>query len=257
MNKVIFRQALILAVTLGGVLAMPAQATNLTDVFRVVERINKQAISSQAKIDALTDQTRQLFNEYKTVLKEIDGLKVYNQQLERQVLSQEKEMNDLSSAIDKVTVIERQITPLMLRMIDGLEQFVNLDLPFLTGEREDRLNRLREMMDRADVAVSEKFSQIMRAYQIENDYGRTLEAYTDTIEVEGSERIVDVLKFGRLSLMYQAQDGSETGMYNPETRQWQALDDSYTAGVRNGIRMARKQVSLDLMTIPVVGQGSN
>lgn len=236
-------------------LALPAQATDLTDVFRVVDRVNKQAVTSQGKIDALTEETRQLFNEYKTVLKEVDGLRVYNQQLERQVLSQEKEMGELSTAIDKVTVIERQITPLMLRMIDGLEQFVGLDVPFLLQERKDRVNRLREIMDRADVAVSEKFSQVLRAYQIENDYGRTLEAYSDTIEVNGSERIVDVLKVGRISLMYQTSDGSETGVYNTDTKAWEVLDDAYIAPVRTGIRMARKQVSQDLLTVPVIAPG--
>jgi len=165
-------------------------------------------------------------------------------------------MGELSGAIDKVTVIERQITPLMLRMIDGLEQFVGLDLPFLRDERDERVGRLREIMDRADVAVSEKFSQVLRAYQIENDYGRTLEAYSGEIEVNGTARTVDILKVGRISLMYQAGDGSETGMYNPGTKAWEVLDDSYTAPVRTGIRMARKQVSQDLLTVPVIAPGA-
>ncbi len=254
-KKPILRHATAIAMAISAAMAAPAQATNLTDVFGVVDRINKQAKTSQGKIDALTEETRQLFNEYKTVLKEIDGLRVYNQQLERQVLSQEKEMGELAGAIDKVTVIERQITPLMLRMIDGLEQFVSLDMPFLREERETRVERLREIMDRADVAVSEKFSQVLRAYQIENDYGRTLEAYPDTITVDGSERIVDVLKVGRISLMYQTSDGSETGVYDTNARSWKVLDDSYTAPVRTGIRMARKQVSQDLLTVPVIAPG--
>ena len=98
-----------------------------------------------------------MLSDYKIVLKEIEGLRVYNRQLEKQISNQEKEMAQLSSSIDEVTVIERQITPLMLRMIDGLEQFVELDVPFLLEERRDRIERLREIMDRADVAVSEKF----------------------------------------------------------------------------------------------------
>ena len=253
MKNSIVRLATSAALAVGMASVVPAQAANLDDVFRVVDRINSQAQTSQGKIDALTEQTRSLFNEYKTVLKQIDGLKVYNAQLERQVLSQEKELRDLASAIDEVTIIERQITPLMLRMIDGLEQYVGLDMPFLLTERTDRVSRLREIMDRADVAVSEKFSQVMRAYQIENDYGRTMEAYSDTISVAGSERIVDVLKVGRVSLMYQTQDGSETGMWNASNKAWEPLGDSYTAPVRTGIRMARKQISQDLLVVPVLG----
>lgn len=242
--------------TAGVIASGSVTAATLNDIYQVAERINDQARQSQARIDALTEETRALLNEYKTVLKEIEGLQVYNGQLERQIGNQNKEMDQLTKSIDEVTVIERQITPLMLRMIDGLEQFVALDLPFLRDERANRIDTLRGMMDRADVAVSEKFSQILRAYQIENEYGRTMEAYSDTISIDGTDRKVDVLKVGRVALVYQSPDGAVTGFYDPVTRQWEPLDDSYNTPVRNGIRMARKQLSVDMLTIPVRGPES-
>ena len=226
-------------------------AATLDDVFAVVERINTQARASQGKIDALTEETRELYHDYKTVLKEIEGLRVYNQQLERQIANQNSEMTQLSESIDRVTVIERQITPLMLRMIDGLEQFVQLDLPFLLEERQERIERLREIMERADVAVSEKFSQVLRAYQIENEYGRTMEAHSRTIEVEGVERVADVLKMGRVALVYQTSDGEETGMWNRQDKRWEPLGDEYATPVRNGIRMARKQLAPNMLILPI------
>lgn len=230
-----------------------AAAATLNDVYRAADQINGQARQSQARIDTLTEETRTLLNDYKTVLKEIEGLRVYNRQLDRQIENQEKEKTQLSGAIEEVTVIERQIGPLMLRMIDGLEQFVQLDLPFLQKERAERIAMLRETMDRADVAVSEKFSQVLRAYQIENDYGRTMEAYGDTINIGGTERQVDVLKVGRVALVYQSPDGEETGMFNPSTRQWEQLGDEFTTPIRNGIRMANKQLSVDLLELPIQG----
>lgn len=245
--------ATLLLAAAGSLAGGGAVAATLNDIYQVAERINQQARQSQARVDELTEETRELLNEYKTVLKEIEGLQVYNRQLERQIGSQEREMAQLSRSIDEVTVIERQITPLMLRMIDGLEQFVELDLPFLLNERRERIETLRAMMDRADVAVSEKFSQILQAYQTENEYGRTMEAYTDTITVDGSERRVDVLKMGRIALVYQSPDGELTGLYNPITSAWEELDESYNTQVRNGIRMANQQLSVDLLTLPVRG----
>lgn len=241
---------LALGVALGGTSAF---ATNLNDVFGVAEQVNKQARKSQARVDALTDETRTLLGEYKTVLKEIEGLRVYNRQLEKQIANQEAEKLQLSASIDQVTVIERQITPLMMRMIDGLEQFVALDLPFLNEERANRLDGLREMMDRADVAASEKFSQILRAYQIENEYGRTMESYADEIDTTEGSRIVDVLKVGRIALIYQTSDGEETGAWDVSKGTWVALDDSYKTPIRNGIRMARKQLSVDMLILPIAG----
>ena len=87
MKNSIVRLAASATLAAGMASVVPAQAADLNDVFRVVDRINNQAQTSQGKIDALTEQTRTLFNEYKTVLKQIDGLKVYNAQLDRQVQS--------------------------------------------------------------------------------------------------------------------------------------------------------------------------
>jgi vacuolar-type H+-ATPase subunit I/STV1 len=233
-----------------------AQATTLNDIYKVAEQMNSSAKRSQAKIDNLTEETRQLLSEYKTVLKEVEGLKVYNRQLEKQISNQEEEMSQLAVSIDEVTVIERQITPLMLRMIDGLEQFVELDVPFLIGERRARIERLRETMDRADVLVSEKFSQVFRAFQIENDYGRTMETYSSSIEIAGVDRNVDILKVGRIALVYQTPDGEETGVYNVEEGKFVSVDESFNSSVRQGIRMARQQASIEMLSLPIAGAGA-
>ena len=234
-----------------------ALAATLADVLRAAQTINQEARRSQQRIDALTDETRRLLNEYKVVLKENEGLRVYIRQLERQIASQEEEMRQLNASIDQVTVIERQITPLMHRMIDGLERFVEMDVPFNEDERRDRIDRLRGMMDRADVAVSEKFSQILNAYQIENDFGRTMEAYVDdSFEYEGRTLVVDVLRFGRISLLFQTPDGDTIGGWNQQQRRWEELDDSFKSQIRNGVRMARKQASVDLLILPITAPES-
>ena len=108
-------------------------------------------------------------------------------------------------------------------------------------------------MDRAYVAVSEKFSQILRAYQIENEYGRTMETYGDTIEIDGTARIVDMLKVGRIALVYQTQDGESTGMWNVGSERYEEIDSSYESSIRQGIRMARQQATIDMLALPIMG----
>ena len=234
-----------------GLLAVGVGATTLPDIFAVAERLNQQAKASQAKVDALTEETRELYDEYKTTLKEIEGLRVYNRQLDRQIAGQEQEMAEIAGNMDKITDVQRQVTPLMERMLHGVEQFIVNDLPFKPDERQDRVERLRDILDRPDVAVSEQFSQVLNAFQIENDYGRTIDAYSGKIEVEGTERVADILHIGRISLVYQTSDGQETGYWNEQAGRWEVLDDSYQAAVRNGIRMARGQASLDLLPVPL------
>ena len=234
-----------------GLLAIGVGATTLPDIFAVAERLNQQAKASQAKVDALTEETRELYDEYKTTLKEIEGLRVYNRQLDRQIAGQEQEMAEIAGNMDKITDVQRQVTPLMERMLLGVEQFIINDLPFKPDERQTRVDRLRDILDRPDVAVSEQFSQVLNAFQIENDYGRTIDAYSGKIKVEGTERVADILHIGRISLVYQTSDGQETGYWNEQGGHWEVLDDRYQAAVRNGIRMARGQASLDLLPVPL------
>ena len=249
-----FKKSLPLALLISAMAMQPVIAQDdqyLEPVVKVAQDTNESAANSQQRINSITDQIDEKLQQFKTLSKEIEGLDVYNAQLERQIDNQEQEMADLNAAIDEVSVIERQITPLMLRMIEGLEQFVALDMPFLPEERQTRIVQLKAMMDRADVAPSEKFRRVMEAYQVEMDYGRTLEAYSGIHIIDGQERDVEFLRLGRTALIYQTRDASLQGVWNKQTRQWEVLDSSYRTQVTKGLRMAKKQLAPDLLMLPV------
>ena len=226
-------------------------ASELKPVLAASEQITTSASKSQQKIDKIAEQVQDKLQQFRTINKEVEGLDVYNGQLEKQIQSQLDEMAQLNLDIDQVSVIERQITPLMLRMIDGLEQFVSLDVPFLPQERSERIASLKEMMDKADVAVSEKFRRVLEAYQVEVGYGRTIEAYSGILNLNGQERDVDFLRIGRVSLMYITRDGSLLGRWDAENSDWQELDPEYRMHITKGLRMAKKQLAPDLLTMPI------
>lgn len=231
----------------------PLSAAQLEGILSMVGEVNDAARRSQSRIDELTDATRDLLNDYKVVLKEIEGLQVYNGQLERQIARQEEEKAQINQSLDEVTVINRQVVPLMLRLVDGLERFVELDVPFLLEERMDRIERLRDILEAQDVAVSEKFSQVLNAYQIENEYGRTMETYSAPLDREGAEIEVNYLRFGRLALVYLTRDGASAGAWNQSARQWEPLDATFNSQIDRAIRMAAKQVSVDVIELPLPG----
>jgi hypothetical protein len=91
----------------------------------------------------------------------------------------------------------------------------------------------------------------MEAYQIENEFGRTIEAYRGTLQVEGKEITVDFLRFGRIALVYQSLDESMAGTWNKQEKKWESLDSSYRSAIRQGMRIARKQAAPDLIRLPL------
>lgn len=249
------KNALIAALVSAGALAgsvAAVQASTLDSILDVGEAKTVAAKKSQVKIDKLADQTRDLLGDYKTVNKQIDGLKVYNTRLQRQIDNQLKRIDEIGESIDQVTIVQRQMMPLVIRMIDGLEKFVELDMPFHMKERNQRIAFLRSNIDRSDVTVAEKFRQVLEAYKIENEYGRKIDAYKDSVEIDGVERDVNIFRVGRVSLVYQTTDTEVAGAWDQSSRSWVPLErGEYRNAIMKGLRIARKEASIDLLSMPV------
>ena len=210
---------------------------------------------SQAVVSDLSDETQDLLGQYRLVLQQIDRLIAYNDYVERLIVDQEAQITDIREQLDQFALIERGIVPLMLDSIDTLDKFIDLDVPFLLEERTARVARLRTIMNLSDVTVSEKYRQIMDAYQIETTYGRDIEAYTGLLEIGGVSRQVDFLRIGRTSLTYQTPDQEETGFWNKQDKQWEKLPNKYQNYVTQGLRVARKQVTPNLLELPIEAPG--
>ena len=250
-------KTLLAAICIGGGASI-AVAQSIDPIVEVGKQRTAAAKVSQAKIDRLADETASLLSDYKTVMKQVDGLKVYNARLERQIANQEKRIRDIDASIAEASVIQRQIPPLVTRMLDGLEQFINLDMPFDLNTRLGNIEAVRANMDRSDVTSAEAFRQVLELYSIELQYGRGIEAYTDTIELGGAEREVDILRIGRVALVYQSTDGAETGAWNKDSQSWEELSaGDYAAAVRKGVRIAKKQATIELLNMPVSAPEAN
>jgi hypothetical protein len=223
----------------------------LDDAVEIRGQANSELSEMQGRIEALSDATDDLLTQYQSALRQHESLLIYNRQLESLIAAQEVERASLVEQIDQVELVSRDVTPLMLRMIDALIAFVSLDVPFLEEERSERILDLRKLMHRADVTEAEKYRHIMEAYQIENEYGRTIEAYRSTLAQDDKEVTVDFLRVGRIALIYQTLDESEAGVWNQQTRSWEPLDRSFRSAIRDGLRIARKQSAPDLIRLPL------
>ena len=103
-------------------------------------------------------------------------------------------------------------------------------------------------MERADVTIAEKYRRILEAYQVETEYGRTIEAYRDEVTVDDMTRTVDFLRIGRVSLYYLTLDSMEAGIWNEG---WQVLSNEYRQPISQGLKIAKKQLPPDLLVLPV------
>jgi hypothetical protein len=225
-------------------------AQSVDQILQAEDRRLNLAQQSQERINNIVEGTRSLEDDYRAINKEIDGLKVYNRLMSAQTNGQLAVLEDIALSMEQVDVINRQIFPLMERMIDGLDQSVALDVPFLMDERTKRIDVLKDTMERSDVSVAEKFRKVMEAYQIENEYGTSSETYTQSLTLEGVTRSYNILRIGRIGLYFQSDDAKITGRWDNVDRQW-VMDDSSRSEIRKGIRIAKQLIAPELIVIPV------
>src|SRR5262245_13146999 len=179
-----------------------------------------------------------MLSDYRQMIAESQSLKSYNSELAAQVQSQDSQVQEMTKQIGEIETTSREVLPMMQKMLATLDEFVKLDLPFLVEERTNRIAQLKDMMSRADVSTSEKYRRIVEAYQIEMEFGRTIEAYQGKME----DKTVDFLRAGRVSLMYQTLDGKETGYWDAASKSWK-VDNDYTDAMRAGLKVAKKQAA--------------
>jgi hypothetical protein len=227
-----------------------AQATVQDALDKQTDSLNS-SIAVQQRINALDDDTREMLNEYRQTTSQIQDLIAYNEQLAKLVSTQRVEMADYERQFNELEITKRRILPLIVRMIEVLEEFVTIDMPFLEDERQMRLTELQSLMEKPDVPTSEKYRRVTEAYQVELEYGHTIEAYEGEMTDDDETRTVNFLRFGRLGLYYQTLDGLEIGYYDKTADQWVELDDEFRQPLDRAIRIARKQLPPDLIRLPV------
>ncbi len=207
--------------------------------------------ASQQRVDKLSDDSKKALEAYRAALYKTQQLKLYAKELDAQVAAQAQEKAALTRQLGGVGVTQQEIVPLMLRMVDSLEQFIALDLPLLPDERRERVAKLKQAMRDPQVGVGEQFRRVLEAYQIENQYGLKIETWRGELKFSDSVRAVDFVMLGRLALFYLTLDETEAGRWDPAQKKWSGLEAGERTAIRQALRIAREETAPELMTLPV------
>lgn len=233
-----------------------ASAEKVETLQKADTAIQKAAVKSQGKVDKLFDQAQNLVIDYRQVVGDTDGLRAYNDYVASLVADQNTKIAGVEADIAGIDKTRQGLVPLMFKMIDTIDEFVSLDLPFDKQERTDRIKFLREMMLDSNVSTAEKYRKVLEAYQIEMDAGRFSTVSQGKQSIEGAEITVDLLQVGRIALVAQTLDSQNTWVWSMTNNGWERLDDSWRRPIRDAIGVVRKDKSPDLILLPVAAVGS-
>ncbi|MEM0986908.1 MAG: DUF3450 domain-containing protein [Pseudomonadota bacterium] len=230
--------------------SVPAEA-QLSQALETGEQATRRAEQVQTQINQLDDERSDMVREFRTILQRRDAAELFARQQEKVVESQEREIESLTDQLGRVDEITAQTIPMMLDMITDLKAFVAADLPFKQEERQIRLNGLDAAMEDPQVSTAERYRLIIQAYQNEMEYGRTIDTWTDNIEVGGAEKAVDFFQYGRVALVWIDREDSEGQFYNRASGSWEQLPGGMIDDVREAIRVASGKKQQEVLFGPV------
>jgi hypothetical protein len=253
---ILLRFTIILWIVMGLVICVPLQCwSENSELGDRVEKPVRKAIDIRQKTQKAQEHWRE---ERRKLLDAYEKL----EQVQKQLREQKENLIQTSTAarariaakteqLADIEQISLQIQPFLGELIQQLHQRVNNDMPFLSGERKQRLDKLDRLLADPGVAISEKFRKIMEALMVEAEYGRTIEVYQETIEVENRPILVNIFRLGRIALFYQTLDQKRCGFYNVASGAWAPLSKSYNDVVQTAMDIGLKRRPVELLTLPI------
>ncbi|RXJ99215.1 hypothetical protein CRU98_07590 [Arcobacter sp. CECT 8986] len=222
-------------------------ADQIDKSMNIIENTNNKLKNYQNKIDRVENDREELLSKYKYTSAELKNTKIYNNQLEKIINSQEKELKDINQQLVDIEKTQKNIFPLMIKMVESLKQLVKMDTPFLIEERTNRIEKLEAALSKSDIKTAEKYRIILEAFKIEYDYANSIETYQDKI----NSKTFNFLRVGRTALYYQSLDLKDYGYWDKSKKTWVEIDDSSAkSNIRKAIKIAKKQQNVDFLNLP-------
>ncbi len=228
----------------------PTRAELIDAAINLEASSSSAAANRQDTINNLDSQIIFLTGEIQYLSQQLDLTNIYNRQLQELIDSQNSEIKSINEQMEALDETNRGILPKLEEMVNILAEVIEKDTPFLIEERSQRVNEIKDLLTQSNISTSEKFRRVFEAYQIENEYGRTVEAYRDEIIVDGQNYNVEIFRLGRVGLYGRTADGDYTAMYSRSENKWikvKGIDDDLVIA----LKIARKEIPPSLIKLPL------
>jgi len=205
----------------------------------------------QKQEDRWNEDRLKLINEYNKLKQEVEDLTYQNKEFEAEKKLIKDSISDLEKRIKSIDEISRELNPYLKDVYNQLCSFVEIDLPFLTVERSQRLLNLKKILDDPTKPISEKYRKLMEAIFIEAEYGNTVETYEDKIKIDGEEIYGNIFRLGRVAIFFLSPDRKITAFYSVSKNKWIKLPLKYARQINMAIDISNKRRSIDLLLLPI------
>jgi len=190
-----------------------------------------------ARLQELQGNNRQLLAEQKI--------------LPAQIAATRQKAERFQQQIENSAHLAREIRPYLELVYQKLVDLVAADRPFLRHERQNRLDKLRLLLDDPDLTISEKYRRTMETLFIEAEYGSSVEIVRESIKIADRELTVNIFRLGRISIFFQSPDKNRTGYFDAGDQTWKEFPASYNREINTAYEIAAKRRPIKMVNLPL------
>ncbi len=227
-----------------------SNAIGASDV-QLIENISQELVKIRQEIELLHSNISFEKDKYRDQMRSFSSQK---SDLEVRISRSELNIKDLQRELKKLTDQNREknrsqtdVVPIIHESVDALRKVISESLPFKLNERINALNEIQQRMDSAVITPNKAANQLWAYIEDEFMLGKSSGIYNDMVTIDGSQRLVKVLRIGKIAMFYKASDDHygvmkmKMGKWKQEilddkadTARLNKLFDSYNKNIQNG-----------------------
>lgn len=217
-----------------------------------LENLSEELVKIRQDISQLHDQINFEKSRYNDQVRAFSNqksdLEVKNSRAELNIKELERELEKLREENQQKRASFDEVTPVLETAVADLRVAVSQSLPFKLQDRLDALNEIEHRLKTNLISPNKALNQLWAFVEDELMLGRSSGLYNESIEINGENTLVKVLRIGKLAMFYKTPN-NQYGLLNKVNNEWQqsALDskeatsqldnlfDSFSKNIRNGL----------------------
>ena len=196
-------------------------------------------------------EQQDLLNNIENLQQKSERLKLQSERLEQALAIEEQRIAEQQRRLVETERLRDGLLVWLQGVCRQLEQSVQQGLPFLAEERQQRIADLNRVLADPRTPLYEQFRRVFEALLVEAEYGYSNEVYRGEIRL-GEETVqVDLLRVGRLALLFRVLDRQSVGMYDPASGAFTLLPDDHLAAVSRAFTVVRRESVAEMTALPI------
>ncbi|MFO7875933.1 MAG: DUF3450 domain-containing protein [Desulfovermiculus sp.] len=211
----------------------------------------KEQQAVQEEVQAWSEEKRALVQKILSLQTKKKWLELQNEQHVAYIQQKENSIDRLEEQEEVARSLRMELEPYLSEVVDKLEARVEADLPFLPQEREDRLHFIDQSLTEYGVSLSERLRRVLEALTVEAGYGTSVGVNDRELDIDGSPVQAQVVRLGRVGLLYVTPDGGSAGMWDKRAKEWRSLDQDMAKEVQKTVDIIQERRVAELVTMPL------